>query len=409
MSNIKLDNICFADNTRILTNGNEMVIGNIKNSGLWIKMKIADFEKIKTYIGKEDGFNQLMLSIDSPLRNYYTEIINAWAKINVLRRKDWVENDGNIERLDLELTKNCNLRCKHCCGEYGELPNNSMSQKDFNKIINWASSNNISSIALSGGEIFCLPNISEYLEYARQNFSGQITIITNATLISPEHLSVLKTCVDEISISLDGYDKDSVDFIRGKGVFEKVIKTINLLYENKFSNMSLSMVLTSDTRKHIDDFKKLCNQFGLKPILRTLSIHGRALRFYDDLIVDSEKGKSDDISTSVNMSAMCNAGSQTLSINASGKVTLCSAMEESNFTLGYIPDLDSIVHDVKRINTICVVDTISPCKECNVRYFCSSRCHAVNTYIYKNEQLRESRCKQYKKVLKETVWESKST
>lgn len=404
MNDIKLDNVCFSDNTRTLINADEMVIGNIKNSGLWIKIKIADFDKIKAYIGKKDGFNQLMQSTAPSLRTYYSEIINALAKINVLRRKNWVENDSNIQRLDLELTKNCNLRCKHCCGEYGEHPNISMSQDNFNKIINWAANNNISSISLSGGEIFCLPYISEYLKYARQNFSGNITIVTNATLISPEHLPVLKACVNEISISLDGYDKDSVDFIRGKGVFEKVIKTINLLNDNGFSNLSLSMVLTSDNRKHVDDFKKICANLNLKPILRTLSIHGRALKYYDDLVSDKEKGKADDISTSINMSAICNAGSQTLSINANGKVTLCSAMEESNITLGYISDLDSIVHDVKRINTTCIVDTISPCKDCNVRYFCSSRCHAVNIYIYKNEQLRKNRCKQYKKFLKESVW-----
>lgn len=58
---------------------------------------------------------------------------------------------------------------------------------------------------------------------------GRIDIISNATLIYPEHISILKSCVDEISISLDGYDKNSVDFIRGQGVFDKVIETIILL------------------------------------------------------------------------------------------------------------------------------------------------------------------------------------
>lgn len=99
------------------------------------------------------------------------------------------------------------------------------------------------------------------------------------------------------------------------------------------------------------------------------------------------------------MLAMCNAGSQILSINASGKVTLCSAMEESNVILGDIDELDIIFHDVKRINTICVVDTVTPCNECDVRYFCSSMCHAVNTNIYNNNQLKEKRCEQYKNLL----------
>ena len=131
---------------------------------------------------------------------------------------------------------------------------------------------------------------------------------------------------------------------------------------------------------------------------------GRALKFYDDLINDNEKGKEDNISKRINMLAMCNAGSQILSINASGKVTLCSAMEESNVILGDIDELDIIFHDVKRINTICVVDTVTPCNECDVRYFCSSMCHAVNTNIYNNNQLKEKRCEQYKNLLEKHVW-----
>ena len=63
-----------------------------------------------------------------------------------------------------------------------------------------------------------------------------------------------------------------------------------------------------------------------------------------------------------------------------------------------------IFHDVKRINTICVVDTVTPCNECDVRYFCSSMCHAVNTNIYNNNQLKEKRCEQYKNLLEKHVW-----
>ena len=274
----------------------------------------------------------------------------------------------------------------------------------FHRIIHWAAENNISSVTLSGGEIFCLSNISKYLEYARKNFMGRIDIISNATLIYPEHISILKSCVDEISISLDGYDKNSVDFIRGQGVFDKVIETIILLKNNKIDNISLSMVLTSNNKNHVTDFKELCNKFEVKPIQRTLSVKGRALKFYDDLINDNEKGKEDNISKRINMLAMCNAGSQILSINASGKVTLCSAMEESNVILGDIDELDIIFHDVKRINTICVVDTVTPCNECDVRYFCSSMCHAVNTNIYNNNQLKEKRCEQYKNLLEKHVW-----
>ena len=40
----------------------------------------------------------------------------------------------------------------------------------------------------------------------------------------------------------------------------------------------------------------------------------------------------------------------------------------------------------------------------DVRYFCSSMCHAVNTNIYNNNQLKEKRCEQYKNLLEKHVW-----
>ena len=105
MNEIKLDNICFSDNTRILNHYNEIVIGNVRECGLWIKILTKDFEKIKTYIGLENGFELLMRNTDNARKQYYIEIIKALAKIKVIKRKDWRENKKTIERLDIELTK----------------------------------------------------------------------------------------------------------------------------------------------------------------------------------------------------------------------------------------------------------------------------------------------------------------
>lgn len=81
MNEIKLDNICFSDNTRILNHYNEIVIGNVRECGLWIKILTKDFEKIKTYIGLENGFELLMRNTDNARKQYYIEIIKALAKI----------------------------------------------------------------------------------------------------------------------------------------------------------------------------------------------------------------------------------------------------------------------------------------------------------------------------------------
>lgn len=403
-NNINIDHICFSDTAKTIKKGNKVVIGNIKNSGLWIKINYQDLKVIQEFVGKTNGFDLLMKSVDEQYREYYIKILNALAKIKVLERIEQKPDKDKIKEIDIELTTTCNLRCKHCSGEYGDKYKQIMSIEMLKKIIQWADKNNIELITLSGGEVFCIPDIIEYFEFARKWFRGKIGIITNATLIRQEHISILQKCVNEISISLDGYDKKSVDFIRGKGVFERVRNTVHMLKNNRIENIVITMVLTSDNRNHILEFNNFCYSLGVKPETRILSVKGRALQFYEDLISNDERGKEDYVTKRINMLSMCNAGRTAISINSVGKVTLCAALEESNIVLGNVEELDKILNSVERINTECVVDMVEPCKSCDVRYFCASMCQALNMNIFYNNELREKRCIQYKDILEKNVW-----
>ena len=404
-SKIHLDNLQIAVSTRILQHDGFVVIGDVIKSGLWIKIPEAHYKYILPYIGMVDGYEKLMDSLDSfQKQNYYTHLIEVLAEINVLERKGYLHNDCFVQNLTLELTTACNLRCKHCCGMYGSKKVVSLSNARFEHIIQWAAHNGIRSLTLTGGEIFCIPDIYNKIEYIHNNFNGALSIITNATLFTADKVHFIKQCVDEVNISLDGYDEPSVDFIRGKGVFRKVINSISMLHDNGFSNITLSMVLTSDNNKHINDFKQLCAELNVKPITRFFSIKGRALENYDLLISDQEKGQEDQILKQINMQSICNAGISALSIGSDGYVTLCPATEDSNIILGTSDELDNIVKKLTHIQQTCLVDEISPCKSCNVRYFCSSKCYALNLNIFSNPSFRKQRCHQYKEKLQDYVW-----
>lgn len=99
------------------------------------------------------------------------------------------------------------------------------------------------------------------------------------------------------------------------------------------------------------------------------------------------------------------AGISTLSISANGSITLCPAIEDSNIVLGTVDELDNIEQILMKMQQTCIVEEVSPCNSCNVRYFCSSKCYATNINIFNNFSLREQRCKQYKKKLQKYVWE----
>lgn len=402
---IRLDEVTVSDYTRTIVRNNYIVIGDIIRSGLWVKIPVEDYYYIMPYIGMEDGYKKLMDSLKTEeYKVYYTKLLKALAKIKVLVNKKFQRRELCVKDLSLELTTACNLRCRHCSGMYGGKENSFLSDLNFKSIINWANTNSVNSLTLTEGEIFCLTDIYEKLKYIRNKFNGKISIITNATLFSEDKINVLTEYVDEINISLDGYDEQSVDFIRGKGVFNKVVNSIKQLHLNDFYNITLSMVLTSDNSLHINKFKNLCKELNLTPITRIFAIKGRALENYDLLISESNRGKEDDILKHINMLSMCNAGFSIISISVSGAVSLCASTEDSGIVLGNYNDLDKIARNINSIQQTCIVDEISPCKFCSVRYFCSSKCYSTNVNIFTNPYLREQRCIQYREKLQEYVW-----
>lgn len=111
----------------------------------------------------------------------------------------------------------------------------------------------------------------------RKAFEGIIILATNGTLIHKGNVSDIIQYIDRIDISVDGVDEESSRKIRGRGVFAKVLKSVELLKLNGFDSISLSMVLTEDNEKLEEQFLDLNRKLGTFPVLRRISWIGRAL------------------------------------------------------------------------------------------------------------------------------------
>lgn len=103
----------------------------------------------------------------------------------------------DIERLYLEITRNCTLECAHCFR--GDRENKNMPLDVLVKI--FRDVRHIRILLLSGGEpllaVDQLKKIAELMK-TRNIKIDQIKIVTNGTVLSPELLSVLKY-FDEVS------------------------------------------------------------------------------------------------------------------------------------------------------------------------------------------------------------------
>lgn len=153
----------------------------------------------------------------------------------------------------IEVNNICNIKCIHCfqdsnTGEKKELP-----YDVFKKIVDYCVLKGLRKVSLSGGEIFLHSKWAEFVSYCH-TYRLKVSLISNGTLINEDIINkILSFDVNliELTISIDGYDETSNDYIRGNGVFKKTNNSLCLLSENNLSKITnIQTVTTSLNHNH---------------------------------------------------------------------------------------------------------------------------------------------------------------
>jgi len=133
-----------------------------------------------------------------------------------------------FRQIEIQLTYACNLRCTHCSAASFVEQGNLMSLEDYANIARQCSEHRVPMVSFTGGEPLLSPRLEEIIRIfdVRRTL---ISITTNGTLLTRQRARALKKAgVDNFVISLDGPDSFSNDAIRGEGVFEGVMRAIEV-------------------------------------------------------------------------------------------------------------------------------------------------------------------------------------
>ncbi|NLI56546.1 radical SAM protein, partial [bacterium] len=145
------------------------------------------------------------------------------------------------------ITDYCNLRCRHCYqtkfDKSSDLP---LEKIEFivDKISETLKDKKIS-VNITGGEPFLREDIFDILFYIeKKNNFKEINIITNGTILNEENIKILDKIkkFKYLKLSVESYNKEKNDFIRGKGNLEKVIDNIKLF--KGLSNKKVIIMIT---------------------------------------------------------------------------------------------------------------------------------------------------------------------
>ena len=154
---------------------------------------------------------------------------------------------SKLKVLSFSITNVCNLTCRFCSRETND------SNKEFLRcadIIDTVKETlrftTPRTIAISGGEPLCHPDIFNILESL--NTLGTIPLMnTNGTLISPENAQNLKNCgVEKVSISIDALDKKTnIEIGRGNidsNTYQEIFYNLSNVGISYFVKMTINTI-----------------------------------------------------------------------------------------------------------------------------------------------------------------------
>ena len=384
---------------------NKVILAN-KLTGMWLRITkeiYAYFIKaLELKYERKEFVRSFMREED---QTYIGKLLDKMEEIGILGDAEFLFPKS----IAFEITNRCNLTCTHCCfsaGKQGEEMTTQKVTEILQKIIKWKPDK----ITITGGEPLLRNDLLEHLKFLREAFEGTIILATNGTLIHEGNISDIIQYIDRIDISVDGVDEESCRKIRGRGVFGKVLKSVELLKLNGFDSISLSMVLTEDKEKLEDQFLDLNRKLGTFPVLRRISWIGRALENQKQL-TSSQILYEHGAEIKKDEKNMCTYGNcQNLvskyHIRYDGYVYACQTIEDRKYSLGHIDQISEF-NKITNNNLMFMIEDLlkfnHKCRQCKVMPFCW-KCPVEIMEYTKNGSMREH-CNTVHDNLFHVIWE----
>lgn len=198
--------------------------------------------------------------------------------------------------LQWHITERCNWNCSHCYRDrgYNELSIDQL-YRIFLQFIQFLDTfkipPQIARLNLTGGEVFLRDDFIVFLKRIyKYNDRYRLKILTNGSLLNDEKVEMLKTLgVDAVQLSVEGMESVN-DRIRGKGTFEQIVNTIEILNKNDIPvlvSVTLAKYNLKEIPQLIDFFIKLeVRRIGIR---RLVPIGKNQKRLIDDMISPLEQ------------------------------------------------------------------------------------------------------------------------
>lgn len=366
---------------------------------------------------RKERSGEVVFDFDS--RRYFFENISE-------EEVSLIKNEGFSKplRIQWRITKNCNLKCKHCYLNDKNNPEKELSAEDLKKIARKIVDEEIFEVLVTGGEPTIKGGFSEIMNILLP--SCFVTVFTNAAWpVFPENMEkLLKSYSKKIKIcvSIDGPERIH-NFIRGKGKHSLTMANIKKL-KRLGAEVVVNTVLTRELIENLESYLDSMEKEGIEilqfskfyplgegeknsSLMPTPEEFKKAMKVLIDytnkkkmkLIFDNSfnfliTGKN----KLKQVSRKCSGGISKLVIETGGDCFPCQLLTIEEFKMGnFLTDsLDKIWNSAPKKKFI---EDFFPeeCKSCEHKTYCTGGCKATSYSVSKTFKYKDPYCFLWKK------------
>jgi radical SAM protein with 4Fe4S-binding SPASM domain len=281
-----------------------------------------------------------------------------------------------MNKLYLDITNKCNLKCAHCLNASSPENNLQLSLEIIIDIIKQIKPLKIKKIKLGGGEPLIHPQLDAILKLLYCN-GYKISLTTNGLLINNSIINAFKKYDVSVSVSLET-SKKTHEKIRGANTYFKTLTKIKMLSKNNVSFWIESMLFynnLSEFEKHI----KLVENLESKLKIRRIKNIGRATK---EMVICETNNEYKNFIELINTTicqiniehlsgikkrpnieiheTICGAGTESFHINYDGSINPCVFLGK-NYISGniYLDDLNKVLTFGKGFKIIEIINNSS--------------------------------------------------
>jgi MoaA/NifB/PqqE/SkfB family radical SAM enzyme len=172
-------------------------------------------------------------------------------------------------RVIWEVTNECNYACSYCIfASTGRKPAGELDTKSIFRVLEELKEANFTHIKFTGGEPFLRDDMMDILEKSAQH--GFIfDISTNASRFNESiALRLAQSQAEMIHISLDGYDQETHQAVRGKKSFNPTIKGLELLLSHRLRPpVRIGCVIHQYNQHDLLAMVQFCHRLGVEELV----------------------------------------------------------------------------------------------------------------------------------------------